>query len=160
MATRRIGPGEEDRALRLQPPDEDRHHRHQAQSEGDELVDVVVTEAKGDEVVLATAEGMAIRFSESDARPMGRNASGVKGINLLAGDELVGMVVADPDATLLTATEQGYGKRTPFGPNAADGDDSMTTTTSSNGSSARYRTQNRGGKGLARHQDHRPQRPA
>jgi DNA gyrase subunit A len=80
----------------------------------DELVDVVVTKP-GDEVVLATAKGMAIRFAESDARPMGRNTSGVKGIKLGAGDELVGMVVAEPNATLLTACENGYGKRTSFG---------------------------------------------
>jgi DNA gyrase subunit A len=84
--------------------------------EDDELVDVVVTKP-GDEVVLATANGMAIRFNESDARPMGRNTSGVKGIGLRKGDDLVGMVVADPDATLLTVCEHGYGKRTNFGPN-------------------------------------------
>src|SRR5690606_6978969 len=88
--------------------------------DGDELVDVVVTK-KGDELLLATAKGMAIRFAESDARPMGRNTSGVKGIRLTAGDSLVGMVVADPDATLLTATENGFGKRTPFGANAPVG---------------------------------------
>jgi DNA gyrase subunit A len=90
--------------------------------EDDELVDVVVTKP-GDEVVLATANGMAIRFSEADARPMGRNASGVKGIALSNGDELVGMVVADPAATLLTACERGYGKRTYFGPNSPVVDD-------------------------------------
>ena len=84
--------------------------------EDDELVDVVVTKP-GDEVVLATANGMAIRFRESDARPMGRNASGVKGIRLEGDDTVVGMVVADPDASLLTACANGYGKRTPFGPN-------------------------------------------
>jgi len=84
--------------------------------EGDELVDVVVTRP-GDEVVVATARGMAIRFKESDARPMGRNASGVKGIKLIGGDRVVGMVVADPEACLLTACANGYGKRTPFGPN-------------------------------------------
>jgi len=132
--------------------------------EGDELVDVVITKA-GDEVILATATGMAIRFSEADARPMGRNASGVKGIKLGKGDSLVGMVVADPDATLLTACANGYGKRTPFGPNAApgevptlpaDGEDplqpsgSPTVESSEDeaSSSFRYRTQNRGGKGL------------
>ncbi len=114
--------------------------------EGDELVDVAVVE-KGDEVVLATASGMAIRFDESDARPMGRNSSGVKGVALSGDDELVGMVVADPDATLLTATENGYGKRTPFGPNAANGDDEAASEDDTN-SSARYRTQNRGGKGV------------
>ncbi len=70
--------------------------------EGDELVDVVVAEP-GNELVLATAKGMAIRFRQSDARPMGRNSSGVKGIKLMAGDAVVGMVVADPEATLLTA---------------------------------------------------------
>ncbi len=112
--------------------------------EDDELVDVVVTKP-GDELVLATASGMAIRFNESDARPMGRNTSGVKGINLTKGDELVGMVVADPAATLLTACALGYGKRTPFGPNAADLGDSSEDEASS---SFRYRTQNRGGKGL------------
>ncbi len=84
--------------------------------EGDELVDVAVTKA-GDEILLATAGGMAIRFKQSDARPMGRNSSGVKGIRLKAGDRVVGMVVADPEATLLTACANGYGKRTPFGPN-------------------------------------------
>ena len=111
--------------------------------EGDELVDVVVTKP-GDELILATATGMAIRFRESDARPMGRNTSGVKGINLSAGDELVGMVVADPDATLLTACQNGYGKRTGFGTNATAGDEA----TEEESSSAKYRTQNRGGKGL------------
>ncbi|QDT67144.1 DNA gyrase subunit A [Planctomycetes bacterium MalM25] len=112
--------------------------------EGDELVDVAVVE-KGDEVLLVTADGMAIRFDESDARPMGRNSSGVKGINLVGDDTLAGMVVADPEATLLTATENGYGKRTPFGPNAAAAEDASEDD---NSSSARYRTQNRGGKGL------------
>ncbi len=84
--------------------------------EEDELVDVVVTKP-GDEVILATAAGMAIRFHESDARPMGRNTSGVKGIRLVGDDTVVGMVVADPEACLLTACANGYGKRTPFGPN-------------------------------------------
>jgi DNA gyrase subunit A len=85
--------------------------------EEDELVDVVVTKP-GDEVVLATQNGMAIRFRESDARSMGRNTSGVKGIRLVGDDVVVGMVVADPEACLLTACANGYGKRTPFGPNA------------------------------------------
>ena len=110
--------------------------------EGDELVDVVVTKP-GDEVVLATSRGMAIRFNESDARPMGRNTSGVKGISLAEDDHLVGMVVADPDATLLTACRNGYGKRTTFGKNS--GSDTEEDDASS---SARYRTQKRGGKGL------------
>jgi DNA gyrase subunit A len=84
--------------------------------EGDHLVDVAVVK-KGEELVLSTAHGMAIRFKESDARPMGRASSGVKGIRLGKDDQVVGMVVADPDATLLTACANGYGKRTPFGPN-------------------------------------------
>ncbi len=109
----------------------------------DELVDVVVTKP-GDEVLLATASGMAIRFPESDARPMGRNTSGVKGVTLQGQDELVGMVVTDPEATLLTACENGYGKRTPFGIGAAGEDDAEEE----NVSAARYRTQHRGGKGL------------
>jgi len=82
--------------------------------EGDELVDVVVAKP-GDELVLATARGMAIRFKQSDMRALGRNTSGVKGIRLRAGDSVVGMVVADPDADLLTVCAHGYGKRTPFG---------------------------------------------
>ncbi len=120
--------------------------------DGDELVDVVVTKP-GDEILLATASGMAIRFSEADARPMGRNTSGVKGINLIKGDSLAGMVVADPEATLLTATEHGFGKRTPFGPNSS-GDSPPTDGEGANdaedeaSSSFKYRTQNRGGKGL------------
>ncbi|MBM4005369.1 MAG: DNA gyrase subunit A [Planctomycetes bacterium] len=85
--------------------------------EDDSLVDVVVTKP-GDELVLSTANGMAIRFPQSDARAMGRNSSGVRGIKLGNTDEVVGMVVADPEATLLTASENGYGKRTYFGPNS------------------------------------------
>jgi DNA gyrase subunit A len=86
--------------------------------EDDELIDVVVTRP-GDEVVLATAHGMAIRFNQADARPMGRNTSGVKGISLSGDDRLVGMVVADPHSTLLTACARGYGKRTLFGANSS-----------------------------------------
>jgi DNA gyrase subunit A len=113
--------------------------------DGDELVDVVVTKP-GDEVVLSTAKGMAIRFREDDARSMGRNTSGVKGINLDAGDQLVGMVVADPQATLLTACLHGYGKRTNFGPNSAEPGEELGEEDAA--TSARYRTQRRGGKGL------------
>lgn len=133
--------------------------------DGDELVDVVVT-GEGNEVLLATASGMAIRFNEADARPMGRNTSGVKGISLRKGDHLVGMVVADPDATLLTVCEHGYGKRTYFGvggdagPSEEDasesdsGSDGAETDSPDSGeeseasSSQRYRTQRRGGKGV------------
>ena len=110
--------------------------------EDDELVDVVVTGPK-DELVLSTAKGMAIRFKESDARSMGRNTSGVKGISLGEDDQLVGMVVADPEATLLTVCQNGYGKRTPFGANSESAESQEESS-----SSARYRTQKRGGKGL------------
>ena len=135
----------------------------------DELVGVEIAHT-GHELVLSTARGMAIRFRESDCRAMGRNTSGVKGISLQTGDYVVGMVVADPDATLLTACENGYGKRTFFGPNAielieADGDtvdgeivegevvsgaaeDVAEPADDERGGSARYRTQRRGGKGL------------
>jgi DNA gyrase subunit A len=144
--------------------------------EGDELVDAAVV-GPGSEMVLVTSEGMAIRFSERDARPMGRNTSGVKGIKLGKDDQVIGMVVADPDATLLTVCEHGYGKRTLFGPNAIlaeqpadaaiaeDGDaevadsdepadspavaeDDDEAGEESTSGSARYRTQRRGGKGL------------
>jgi DNA gyrase subunit A len=137
--------------------------------EGDELIDVAVTKT-GDEILLATAKGMAIRFDQTDARPMGRNTSGVKGIKVGKNDYVVGMVVADPTATLLTACENGYGKRTPFGPNdpltgtraeGPEGDDDTDAADSAavDSSSAdeaeddavsgsRYRTQRRGGKGL------------
>jgi DNA gyrase subunit A len=61
---------------------------------------------------------MAIRFDEADARAMGRNTAGVKGISLQGDDEVVGMVVADPEGFLLTVCANGYGKRTPFGANS------------------------------------------
>jgi DNA gyrase subunit A len=116
--------------------------------EDDELVDVSVVKS-GDEVVLATAAGMAIRFSEADARPMGRNTSGVKGITLVGDDQLVGMVAVDPQATMLTACANGYGKRTPFGPNQSGGEEAEGGENAEEASSGfRYRTQNRGGKGL------------
>lgn len=84
--------------------------------EDDELIDVCVC-GPNDEIVLSTAKGRAIRFRQSDARPMGRNSTGVKGISLRKGDYVVGMVVVREDATLLTLCENGYGKRTPFGAN-------------------------------------------
>ena len=84
---------------------------------GDELIGVCQTQP-GDEIVLSSRNGMAIRFSEADVRCMGRAARGVKGMTLKEGDELVGMLVADPDGLLLTVCENGFGKRTPFGANA------------------------------------------
>ena len=132
--------------------------------EGDELIDALVTCA-GDELVLSTANGLAIRFPESDVRPMGRGTSGVRGIRLSSKDRLVGMVVADPEATLLTVCSNGFGKRTLFGVGTAisgpapTGDeesiepevsnvDSDITDDESSGSQVRYRTQHRGGKGV------------
>ena len=115
--------------------------------EDDELINVNVTKT-GDELVLSSAKGMAIRFTQADVRAVGRNSSGVKGIRLGADDELVGMVVADPDATLLTVCENGYGKRTNFGPHAVAADEESNDETDDISSSNRYRTQRRGGKGV------------
>ncbi len=86
--------------------------------EGDTLIGVALTQP-GDEIILSTKQGMAIRFDEAQARAMGRNTRGVKGIELREGDEVVGMVVADPQGYLLTVCENGYGKRTPIGANVA-----------------------------------------
>ncbi len=94
--------------------------------EGDELIDVKITE--GDrEVILATREGMAIRFNEDDVRVMGRVSEGVRGVALGGGDEVVGMVVVRDDSDLLVVTRGGMGKRT-----------AVTD----------YRLQGRGGKGV------------
>ncbi len=111
--------------------------------EDDEWWSIVVTKPD-DEVVLSTAKGMAIRF-----RGIGRAAAWAaipaasKGSACSDGDQVVGMVVADPAATLLTVCQNGYGKRTPFGPNKSEAESDDESS-----SSARYRTQNRGGKGL------------
>jgi len=125
--------------------------------EGDDLISVVLTR-DGDEVVLSSKDGMAIRFAETDARAMGRGARGVRGINLAEGDEVVGMVVADPDGYLLTVCENGFGKRTPFGANTAEETAEEETPEpetapeqtdgTENRSQMRYRRQRRGGKGV------------
>ncbi len=133
---------------------------------GDELIDVALTKP-GDEIVLSTERGMAIRFRESNARPMGRTARGVRGIKLGRDDAVVGMAVADPDGLLLTICENGYGKRTPFGANTpapeGGGEDDEAgvepevvepSETEAEGeaesdpSNMRYRLQRRGGKGI------------
>jgi len=111
-----------------------------------------------DDVVLSSSNGMAIRFNETDARALGRNSRGVKGISLGKGDEVVGMVVADENRSLLTVCEHGYGKRTPFGQGDLSNDDANSETSDDNSeqeetstptaSGARYRRQKRGGKGL------------
>ncbi len=82
--------------------------------EGDELIDVQITDGS-ENIILATRDGMAIRFHESDARPMGRATGGVRGVNLRESDEVIGMVVARPESTLLVVTETGMGKRTDVG---------------------------------------------
>ena len=139
--------------------------------DGDALVDVRIVQGDQD-LVLSTSGGMAIRFSHEDARPMGRATRGVKGITLTRDETVVGMVVADPDRTLLSICEQGYGKRTPFGPadvaageaagevlpedqNLAVAEESLaeevaddTADESTPGSNMKYRRQRRGGKGL------------
>ena len=80
---------------------------------GDALVDVEVTDGDRD-LVVATAGGMSIRFAESEVRPMGRSARGVRGIRLEEGDRVAGLAAVDETAHdwLLTVTENGYGKRT------------------------------------------------
>src|SRR5213082_2888852 len=79
--------------------------------EGDELVSV--RHASGhDDVLMISSKGQAIRFHETDARPMGRDASGVQGMRLRAGDEVISINIAEEDADLLVVTENGYGKRT------------------------------------------------
>jgi len=77
----------------------------------DELIDVQITSG-ADEIILASREGMAIRFKESDVRPMGRVAEGVRGLRLHESDVVIGMVVVRPDSTLLVVAEKGLGKRT------------------------------------------------
>jgi DNA gyrase subunit A len=96
--------------------------------DGDELVDVKVTDGATD-LLVATREGMAIRFDEDEARQMGRNARGVRGVDLEGEDKVAGMVAVEDDTEqdLLTVTENGYGKRTPL---------------------TEYRKQSRNGKGL------------
>jgi DNA gyrase subunit A len=93
---------------------------------GDELIDVQITTGSND-IVLATKHGLSIRFHEADVREMGRDTTGVKGIELREDDVVKGMVVVKRDATLLVVTENGMGKRSPIDA---------------------YRVQKRGGKGI------------
>jgi DNA gyrase subunit A len=94
--------------------------------QGDELIDVQITTGTND-IVLATRHGLSIRFHEQDVREMGRDTTGVKGIELGARDQVIGMVVIKREATLLVVAERGIGKCSPI-------DD--------------YRVQKRGGKGI------------
>ena len=94
--------------------------------EDDDLISVELTDGKQD-MLLGTREGMAIRFSETDMRPMGRSAMGVKSIELDDGDEVVDMAAVEDGAQVLSITRLGYGKRTNID---------------------EYRLQTRGGKGI------------
>jgi DNA gyrase subunit A len=94
---------------------------------GDEILDAFVTDGSQD-VLIATRLGQAIRFQESDMRPMGRSAKGVKGIDVAQGDLVVAALAPRADSDLLAASEGGYGKRVPF---------------------TEFRVQGRAGKGLA-----------
>jgi len=78
----------------------------------DELVNAVVTDGSCD-ISLITAQGKAMRFAEGDVRSMGRVSTGVKGISLRGGDEVVDMVIIDDEMSVLTVCRNGYGKRTP-----------------------------------------------
>jgi DNA gyrase subunit A len=79
----------------------------------DELIEAVLTEGDS-EVVIGTSQGKAVRFHESDVRPMGRAAQGVRGVSLPEGAWVVGMIVAREEGCVLTVTERGYGKRSPI----------------------------------------------
>ena len=94
--------------------------------DGERLVSATETDGTRD-VVLATSAGMAIRFNEQEIRPMGRSARGVRGIQVAAADEVIGMVIVHAGSTLLTIAENGFGKRSPL---------------------EDYRLQHRGGRGL------------
>ena len=104
-------------------------------SEGDELIAVMRTDGKQD-IMLASADGMAICFNENDVRVMGRDAAGVRGMALDAGDSIVGAGIAAKGKQLLSVTEYGYGKRTDIEEYMRLGDDGVR------------RPQQRGGKGL------------
>jgi DNA gyrase subunit A len=78
--------------------------------DGDQLVNAAITDGKQD-ILLVASSGKSIRFNESDVRPMGRGAAGVRGIRLAAGHEVIALTIVS-DGLVLTATENGYGKRT------------------------------------------------
>ena len=103
--------------------------------EGDQLINVIRTEGD-DNIILATANGMAICFNENDVRPMGRDAAGVRGIMLTGEDVVIGAQKAQEGTTLLTVTENGYGKRTELTEYLRTGPDGEKVA------------QSRGGKGL------------
>ncbi len=78
---------------------------------GDRLIDAWLTDGKQD-IIIGSKNGLALRFNEKDVRPMGRNARGVKGMNLSKGDDVIGMItVGRPGASVLVVTDKGFGKR-------------------------------------------------
>jgi DNA gyrase subunit A len=79
-------------------------------AENDELLNAALTDGSN-EVIIGTSEGKAVRFGESEVRPMGRTATGVRGVMLKAGASAVGMIVAHERSSILNVTENGYGKR-------------------------------------------------
>jgi DNA gyrase subunit A len=81
--------------------------------EGDALVDASLTDG-GRDIMLFASNGKAVRFDEGEVRPMGRNATGVRGMRLAEGEEVVSMIVAEGEGDVLTASANGYGKRTPL----------------------------------------------
>ena len=84
-----------------------------ALDEGDELVYVMLTHGEYD-VIIATRNGSAVRFTEQNVRPMGRTARGVRGITVREGDYVTGVALVEEGKSLITITENGYGKRTPY----------------------------------------------
>lgn len=83
-------------------------------TKNDDLVEARITDGQSD-ILIATREGLAIRFSESDVRDMGRTATGVRGIRLGKGDKVIGMIVARPNSNVLVVSDRGYGKRSEVG---------------------------------------------
>ena len=82
---------------------------------GDRLIDAWITNGKQD-IIIGSKNGMSLRFNEKDVRPMGRNARGVKGMNLAKGDEVIGMItISRPGASVLVVTDKGFGKRSEVG---------------------------------------------
>jgi DNA gyrase subunit A len=80
---------------------------------GDDLIGVLLTDG-GRDIILSSSGGKAIRFAESDARPMGRNTRGVTGMRMAKGEHVIGMTIAAERTTLLAVSENGFGKRTPI----------------------------------------------
>jgi len=81
--------------------------------EGDEMIAAILSDGQSD-VLLATRDGLSIRFREEEVRPMGRTAAGVRGIELREGDQIVAMELVKEGQNVLTVTQMGYGKRTPI----------------------------------------------